>query len=717
MNRIKCLAIGLILLFPFFANAEKIALVLSGGGALGFAHIGVIQVLEEEGIDPDIVVGSSMGSIIGSLYATGWKSQDLVDVVTNTNWQELFLDTYNRSLLSYDEKKAQADYLWRFPIKINDRLENLGISHAQQVMEYLDNLLIPYNNVQSFDSLPRQFRAVSTDVLHGEAFVPDHGDLKTIIRASMSIPGVFTPVYYKGRYLVDGDWSNNAPTDVAKSLGADKIILVSLFDFKTEANEISNVNQLANQAMLLRINDRLKKSLELADILIEPDVDSYTPANFQQANELIKLGYEAASAHREELKALALEQTSKSRVYKAKDDTQIRINDIILSPPYDVDVSFIDKDTNAVTLQEQVYSLFDRGKYYNVRYRLVPMEFGRNNLVIELDPVEKPKVMASFGYDFHSQTIDSRISYMALKSQLEYYWGKDLNSSVAARVNLQTRPSFELAYKHQFRPFALEAEYRFLNDNQYFFDSNGIEAQYILTRSGMALNSIWSLTNFINLKVTGYGTFYNTRRESGTVLFDNDNWFRSGMIGEFSIDTLDRTITPKSGINSRLSFVESIDEDQKTLGYSSFLFDAYIPIGERLIINPYGENQNIVHGRMKTVEMPSLGTNHLAHGYYSQEIRAENLVMAGLKNRIYLFDLPLGLGEEFYGEYTINGIFSWEDSAVDTYSTLREFWGGSIGLTANTSIGELTGLIGLNDDLEFSGFLGLKTTTSFTSNY
>ena len=282
-----------------------VALVLAGGGALGFAHVGVLKVLEEVGIQPEIVVGTSIGSIVGGLYSVGYSATEIEEIVGDIDWNATLFDTFNRKDLSFEQKTQQSEYYLSFP-QIRDRsIADAGLSQAQHVMEILDQLFSKYPIELDFDSLPRRFRAIAADLITGEKVVYGDGDLKTAVRASMSVPGVFTPVEYRSRFLIDGGWVDNIPTTVAKELGADIIIAVALENMKYNASDLSTIFDVNQQAKQIRMLDRIEESLSYADIVIEPDLTGYTAADFGQSMPMIDLGYDAAAALRLQLKEVA----------------------------------------------------------------------------------------------------------------------------------------------------------------------------------------------------------------------------------------------------------------------------------------------------------------------------------------------------------------------------------------------------------------------------
>src|SRR3984957_5543037 len=194
----------------------RICLVLSGGGARGMAHIGVLRVLEELKIPIDCIAGTSMGAIVGGLYASGMTAQQINSTMRSVDWQEAFRDAPPRRDLAFRRKQDDRNFLVRLPLglKHGKLLLPKGLIQGQKLQETLRQLTLPFSNTTNFDLLPTPFRAVATDLETGDAVLIDKGDLAIAMRASMSAPGVFAPVELDGRLLVDGGLAENLPINV-----------------------------------------------------------------------------------------------------------------------------------------------------------------------------------------------------------------------------------------------------------------------------------------------------------------------------------------------------------------------------------------------------------------------------------------------------------------------------------------------------------------------
>jgi NTE family protein len=289
----------------------RIGLVLSGGGARGAAHIGVLKVLEENHIPIDAIAGTSMGAVVGGLYATGLNAADVERVMTSLDWQDAFRDRPPRTDLNFRRKLEDQSFLVKFPLGLKGRKFRLprGLVQGQKLTQTLRSLTLPVAQIQSFDDLAIPFRAVATDIVTGERVVLDHGDLTTAMRASLSAPGVFSPVETDGRLLVDGGLTSNLPIDVARTLGVDILIVVDCGFPLLERNKLDSVATVSNQmlAILIRHNTtEQRKTLTDRDVVIDPALGDFSSLDFGEHEKAILLGEQAARGQLQRLQALSV---------------------------------------------------------------------------------------------------------------------------------------------------------------------------------------------------------------------------------------------------------------------------------------------------------------------------------------------------------------------------------------------------------------------------
>src|ERR1700676_929221 len=276
-------------------------LVLSGGGARGMAHIGVLKVLEDLKIPIDCIAGTSMGAIVGGLYASGMTALEIEATMRSLDWQEAFRDAPPRRDLAFRRKQDDRNFLVKLPLglKHGQILLPKGFIQGQKLQETLRQLTLEFTDSTDFDKLPTAFRAVATDLESGEAVLLDKGDLAIAMRASISAPGVFAPVDYQGRLLVDGGLAENLPINVARAMNAD-ILIVSDVSFSLQDRaRLDRALTISKQMLAILVrkdSDRQKGTLTPQDILTEPALGTATQTDFAAGVGTIAQGEAAARA-------------------------------------------------------------------------------------------------------------------------------------------------------------------------------------------------------------------------------------------------------------------------------------------------------------------------------------------------------------------------------------------------------------------------------------
>src|SRR5580698_4990018 len=287
----------------------RICVVLSGGGARGMAHIGVLKVLEEMKVPIDCIAGTSMGAVVGGLYASGMTAAQIETTMRSVDWQEAFRDAPPRRDLAFRRKQDDRNFLVRLPLglKHGKILLPKGFIQGQKLQETLRQLTLPFSNSTDFDLLPTPFRAVATDLVTGRAVLLDKGDLSIAMRASISAPGLFAPVETQGLLLVDGGLAENLPIDVARQMHAD-IVIVSDVSYPLQPRAaLDSALSISNQMLAILVRkdtDRQRASLTPQDILIEPDLGSTSATDFTAAVSTVGAGENAARGMLLRLEAL-----------------------------------------------------------------------------------------------------------------------------------------------------------------------------------------------------------------------------------------------------------------------------------------------------------------------------------------------------------------------------------------------------------------------------
>ena len=292
---------------PSPAPRPRIGLALSGGGALGMAHIGVLQWLEEHHIPVDRIAGTSMGGIVGAIYATGLSPSEMHDFVARLNWDEAFLTEPTYGQMAYRRKQDRRTYQVsaEFGLKHGLRTPN-GINPAQGIGLLLDRIAFPYSTISSFDDLPIPFRCVATDMQNGTEVILKDGSLAQALRATMAIPGVFTPVEQDGHVLADGGLVDNLPAGVVREMGAEKVIAIDLGTPLGGPEQLQTIGGVLARAVDVMILQNERHSMALADVVITLEPGRYSISDYSEAEQIIRIGYDGAAKQATQLLPYAI---------------------------------------------------------------------------------------------------------------------------------------------------------------------------------------------------------------------------------------------------------------------------------------------------------------------------------------------------------------------------------------------------------------------------
>lgn len=278
---------------------KQVAVVLSGGGAKGTAHIGALKVIEEAGIPVDYVVGTSMGAIVGGLYSIGYNAHQLDSILSNQDWSILLADQLNKDRFPYYRTKELMPFILSVPfMKFPGEVVEGGLLKGKNIEALFNQLTAQYADSLDFDQLPIPFACVSQNLVNGDEVVFHDGYLAKAMRASMAIPGVFTPVYKDSLVLIDGGMINNYPVDVARSMGADIIIGVDVQSDLMEAKNLSSAMSVLGQLINISGKAQYQLNVDQTDIYIKVNVDGFSAASFNKTaiDTLVARGEDAARA-------------------------------------------------------------------------------------------------------------------------------------------------------------------------------------------------------------------------------------------------------------------------------------------------------------------------------------------------------------------------------------------------------------------------------------
>lgn len=391
------------------ANKPKIGLVLSGGGAKGMAHVGILRYMEQAGIRPDYIVGTSMGSVIGGLYALGYSADELEEIIRSSDWELIVSNRVGFNNISFEEKEYYNRYILELPMVGTKIGFPSGLIEGQQLSETLHYYTWPANEIQDFDKLPIPFRCVATNVKNGEGIVIKEGYLQDALRASLAIPTFFTPFDMDSTLAVDGGVVNNFPVDVVREMGADIVIGVNVSDEDfVDPRKLGSFAAILMQIAMSKSYSKLVENISHTDIYIKPDLKNNSTGSFSRYDEILKLGDAAGKEHFETFKRLA-DSLGIHRPTKGigLDVAPIRISKIDVSGNYLFSDILIKsklgiEEGDMVTrnqLRDGISRVFGINGFYKVDYSLIMEQ--DNTYQLQIRTREKPKnlLFASFHYD------------------------------------------------------------------------------------------------------------------------------------------------------------------------------------------------------------------------------------------------------------------------------------------------------------------------------
>lgn len=427
----------------------RVGVVLSGGGAKGFAHIGVLKVIEESGLPIDYIAGTSMGSIVGGLYSIGYSPETMIRLVKEQNWDAVMSDAIPRKYISIDDKILDRHYLATFPFR-NRKIEmKSAIYDGAMVNLLLARLTSPVYNIRNYSELSVPFLCVAADIETAEAYEMTRGNLQRSIRASMSIPFYFTPVEVDGRLLIDGGMRNNFPVHNLRDKGLDIIIGVNVQRDFRKKDDLNSLAKILDQMIAMTDIDANMKAQEDVDIHIKPNLSNFGMMDFNYYDTIIALGEQAARQYLPEFKRLAdsiksIEDYTLERPDIEPLDTIFVISLKVKGVKQESE-NFIKKSlgkhypaTMAIDdIETSIMRIYATGYFSDIWYELEPAVKGVN-LVIHCKEREEETVSVAAHYD--SDYGIGILANVTLKNILKF----PTRSTLSADINIAEDPYFKL---------------------------------------------------------------------------------------------------------------------------------------------------------------------------------------------------------------------------------------------------------------------------------
>jgi NTE family protein len=685
------------------SERPKIGLALGGGGALGLAHIGVLKVFEEERVPVDYIAGTSMGSIIAGFYASGMSPQEIEDALVAMDWWDIMADATPRRQLEWRRKEDTGKYLLNIELGLRGKrvLMPSGIAAGQKFNNVMQSLTLPVAGIDDFNKLNIPFRCVATDLDTSKAVILDHGNLGTAMRASMAVPGMFTPVRFEGKVLVDGGVVDNIPVDVARDMGAEVLIAV---DVGSEGTNIvkqdwqSMAEILAKTYAILQRPKEVER-MKIANLVIAPDLTGCSASEFHRTKELIDKGYEAADRMREQIRKYSvspeaykkfLERQRRARVQditvsevrvsglKLVDERMVRAR-IETKPGESLDFKKVNADLNRV---------YGMGYFETVTYFL---QSTNDEHLLRYEAHEKPW---GPGYVHFGLNLESDSANDATWSALLDYTRTPINRLGGEfRIDLQVG-SKDMAYVELFQPLDYESRFILLPHVETSAELIGIYsnkskiAEYDFSKTIGFLGAGIQFTRY-GLAWVGYegghGEASTSTGASGLPGFD-------GGLGAIrcalQLDQLDDPVFARSGymLNAqgrfaRESLGEDADYDKASLNFRSFK-----SLGDHTLMF------NFLAASALNSELPAynpvlIGGASSYPGLSPYELRGQHGGVAGVGYRYRIAQLPPSVGKGVYVGVSGRGGNVWQEKEDIDLEDL--IYGGSVVAGLDTVLGPI----------------------------
>jgi len=569
-------------------HRQKVGLVLAGGGARGIAHIGVIRYLEEQGIKIDAVAGTSMGSIIAALYASGLNADQMEEVALNLDWAKAFNDKTPRDQLPYREKEQDFEFLIGAKLRYKDGTFNLpaGLIEGQNLNFILHDIVSHVSHIRDFDQLPIPYRAVAADVVTGDPVVLAKGDLAVAMRASMSLPGIYSPVELDGKLLVDGGIANNLPVDVVKAMGVDRVIVVDISTPLAKREQLTDVLSLMGQltSILTRKNTELQLSLlDEQDLLIVPPLDDYGigSASFELAETSIKVGYETAAKMENQLTAF--------RPAPGLADIHIASANLNVADPVITDIQIdnnsgvpdalignlisqqVGQPLNRTKLEHDLASVWGIDQFSRVDYYVSETVPGEGVLHVSTQTNERGISYLRLGLNLDQDSKgDSEFGLRASWRQRGLnQLGGEWFTVAQLGGNSFLRTEFYQPIDEQQRFFVL-GRYELDNSSINVAEDGDIFAKTELQKHRIDVQAGINVSNFAQFQFGVFGESAHNDVTIGDPRFSSEHYNGTGYTAAFNVDTLDATIFPRSGFRGGVRYDKTMEAWGSDNNYEAF---------------------------------------------------------------------------------------------------------------------------------------------------
>ena len=632
-NIFKVLYAGLLLAVSITAHSQdttsikarpKIGLVLSGGGAKGAAHIGVLKYIEEAGIPIDYIAGTSMGAIVGGMYALGYSSDEILDIISDVDWDRLISNKVDRQKISYKSKLESQTQIVTIPFSLGTDKEELqsrsfknslptGIVSGDNLINLFNSLSVGYSDPVDFNELPIPFLCIATNMVNGEADILNKGIFSKSIRASMAIPILFDPVRIDERLYADGGLVNNFPAEQCRAMGADYVIGVSMSPgLETDTDKLTSVLSQVKQLKMIITDKDFDNYHNLCDIFISPDLKGVGMLSFdaESVARITESGYEAASMQEDKFNSLKEQVFSGETTHPLERNTRKRAlnilqNKVLISG---IEMEGVEKDIEKwmrrkcivkvgeyickEDIDKSVSIYYGTGNYDSITYTLHEDMTSENAYILRFKFVENPPHEFGMGFRFDSQDMLSVMFRLGVNTKKMSGFKADMSTKLGGNQWLNAK----LSYGHMLYP-RINVSYNFRNSelDAYDMDELMMNMKFLQHKFRVYLSENYSRTVSAGF---GLETELLYPRKVMYLLYDTQDmdYKPINTLGTFAYlhyDKLDKASFPTRGVKGNIDMTwrdmqfGSNGVNKMGLGSLVFGFEGYVPVIEnRLVLIP-----------------------------------------------------------------------------------------------------------------------------------
>ena len=587
----------------FSEQRPKIALVLSGGGAKGAAHIGVLKVLEKYQVPIDIIVGTSVGSIVGGMYSVGYSPDEIEKTVLNLKFNSLLTNSKDRNLKNIEEKIENDKYPFTMSIDKNLKLSfPMGILNGENIYLQLKDIFSRAENIKNFNELPIEYRAITTDLQTGKEVILSDGDLAIATFKSMAIPSFLEPIKDENKFYVDGGVVNNFPIDVALSLGADIIIAVDITAETSKINEKSNLVTILDKLATYNGNRKTETHKKLADLLIVPDVKDHDTIDFGNLNELVVAGEDAAEKYGYILANLSSPKDFKEIKDKTLKEEPIQINKIKLEGNSILTLKKVNELKPSV--KNRKFTKADLNdwtkKIYSVSYiERVFYEVNDDTVIFKVKEKDGINIRASLNYASNyggSMNIAATVPNFGI-------WTR--NYTIKAEASSFPKINFNNVTFYEVGKFKLlgGASIGYETDPLFIYKNGDKVSTYTTNKFIASLSFGTAISNSVVSGISlGYANNDNKYLSGDRDIYNFNENYQALFSSIYTyVDTLNERNFPSKGTVLRLEGFNSQDISGKetNLGGGMFSANFYTPLSEKFSVG-FG----VAGGKMRGEELP-----------------------------------------------------------------------------------------------------------------